>query len=104
MFSALWTITIALADDVASDTAITGGLFLFVGCSVFACAVSAAMRHQVFRQLSTTELKRDSLTERYGKHVIQANMKECRFRRGLTYRSRLPGAPRLHSCQPVILL
>lgn len=104
IFSALWTTSIAIPNDVASHTAIIGGLFLLVACLAFACAVSAAMRPQVFRQLPTTELKRDSLTVRHGKHLIQANMKDCRFRRGRACRSRLPGSTRLRSYQPFILI
>ena len=103
-FSALWTITMVIADDVSSGSAILGGLFLFIGGLAFAYGVSAAMRHQLFRQIPTTELKRDSITVRYGKHVIRANIQECRFRRGYACRSRLPGAPRLHCYQPVILI
>ena len=47
MSSVLWTTGIAIAHDIVSDTAIVDGPLLRVGCLAFACAVSAAMRHQV---------------------------------------------------------
>ncbi len=103
-FYCLMTLLVARDAEVGFQSAMIGGLCLFLPSTLLALGLAAAMRHELTIRIPTVELKEDEVTVLYGKRVLNANVKDCRLHRGRAYMMRLPGCPRLHCYLPVILI
>ncbi|MEM6471542.1 MAG: hypothetical protein AAF802_18420 [Planctomycetota bacterium] len=103
-FSCLVTSTVALDGDIGWQSALIGGLCLLTPGTLFVIGLAAVMRHELGIRIPKVELLEDELVVRYGNRVLNANVKDCRLRRGRASMMRLPGCPKLHCDSSVILI
>lgn len=103
-FCCILTLLVARDAEVGWRSAIVVGIGLFILGTFMSMGLVAVMRHELGIRIPTVELRQDELTVRYGKRELNANVKDCRLRRGRAYMMHLPGCPRLNCSQSVILL